>query len=229
MHSAFIARVHSTDLGGQVRSYDELRALASNYARQRLAGLTVVNYPTQLAITLGDDGLKAATSLGTPARLLMAIPALPAMLSYGRYVSTFADPLDRRDVRRLHIFAAEAAITNQHAFEVRLVSRENFNGQCFLDQLLQGSANCQRRDTGGWVPDNATAAPESAIPADAEADSGLGMPMPGPGTSMTVAASENSDGECWRRCQHLVPSPSGDLQASEFRRCWRLCKGTLSE
>ena len=55
---------HSADLGGQARSYDELRALASNYARQRLAGLTVVNYPTQLAITLGNDGLKAATIVG---------------------------------------------------------------------------------------------------------------------------------------------------------------------
>jgi RHS repeat-associated protein len=33
--------------------------------------------------------------------------------------------------------------------------------------------------------------------------------------------------ECWQRCQHLLPSPTGDRQASEFSKCYRECMGTL--
>jgi len=33
--------------------------------------------------------------------------------------------------------------------------------------------------------------------------------------------------ECYKRCAHLIPSPSGDLQASEYRKCFRQCMGTL--
>ena len=36
-----------------------------------------------------------------------------------------------------------------------------------------------------------------------------------------------SDEECRNRCLHLLPSPSGDLQSSEYRKCFRKCKGTL--
>ena len=33
--------------------------------------------------------------------------------------------------------------------------------------------------------------------------------------------------DCYEECKHLLPSPSGDLQASEYRKCYRQCKGTL--
>lgn len=202
------------------------RSLLTNYAHRRLAGLTVVNSSTQLAVTLTDDGLKAATKRGTPANLLRAIPALPAMLSHARYIGTFADPQERRDVRRLHVFDSDVAIASQPAFEVRLVARENFKSQCFFDRMLKGRATRRRRDAGGWVPESTTpdltAGADSPVLADAEAGFD-------PGKFVSVDSSQNSDDECWRKCGHLLPSPSGDLQASEFRRCWRLCKGGLHE
>ena len=33
--------------------------------------------------------------------------------------------------------------------------------------------------------------------------------------------------ECMDRCEHLLPSPSGDLQSSEFRECYDRCMGKL--
>jgi len=33
--------------------------------------------------------------------------------------------------------------------------------------------------------------------------------------------------DCYEKCKHLLPSPSGDLQASEYRKCYRECVGSL--
>jgi len=33
--------------------------------------------------------------------------------------------------------------------------------------------------------------------------------------------------DCYQQCKHLLPSPSGDLQSSEYRQCYRKCMGTL--
>lgn len=33
--------------------------------------------------------------------------------------------------------------------------------------------------------------------------------------------------DCYAECAHLLHSPSGDLQSSEYRKCYRECKGTL--
>jgi len=33
--------------------------------------------------------------------------------------------------------------------------------------------------------------------------------------------------ECYEKCKHLLPSPSGDLQSSEYRKCYRECTGSL--
>jgi YD repeat-containing protein len=33
--------------------------------------------------------------------------------------------------------------------------------------------------------------------------------------------------DCYAECAHLLPSPSGDRQSSEFRRCYGLCTGRL--
>lgn len=32
---------------------------------------------------------------------------------------------------------------------------------------------------------------------------------------------------CYAECAHLLPSPSGDLQSLEYRKCYRECMGTL--
>ena len=44
---------------------------------------------------------------------------------------------------------------------------------------------------------------------------------------MLAAISRSKREECLDKCLHLLPSPSGDLQASEFRKCYRECIGTL--
>ncbi|EOQ56975.1 protein rhsD [Escherichia sp. KTE31] len=33
--------------------------------------------------------------------------------------------------------------------------------------------------------------------------------------------------DCYAECAHLLPSPSGDLQSSEYRKCYRECTGAL--
>lgn len=38
---------------------------------------------------------------------------------------------------------------------------------------------------------------------------------------------KDKDEECYNNCKHLLHSPSGDLQSSEYRKCYRECKGTL--
>ena len=44
---------------------------------------------------------------------------------------------------------------------------------------------------------------------------------------MFAAISRSKREECLDKCLHLLPSPSGDLQSSEFRKCYRECIGTL--
>jgi len=46
-------------------------------------------------------------------------------------------------------------------------------------------------------------------------------------SDMLAAISRSKREECLDKCLHLLPSPSGDLQASEFRKCYRECIGTL--
>ena len=58
--------------------------------------------------------------------------------------------------------------------------------------------------------------------AGAAANPGTGASNDGQGCS-----SKSKDEECYEKCKHLLPSPTGDLQASEFRKCYRECKGSL--
>ncbi len=46
-----------------------------------------------------------------------------------------------------------------------------------------------------------------------------------PGVLAAIGRSRHE--ECLDKCLHLLPSPSGDLQASEFRKCYRECMGAL--
>ncbi len=40
-------------------------------------------------------------------------------------------------------------------------------------------------------------------------------------------AKRDKEDDCYEQCKHLMPSPSGDLQSSEFRKCYRECMGSL--
>src|SRR5262249_32800108 len=46
-------------------------------------------------------------------------------------------------------------------------------------------------------------------------------------SSTLCSYDQEMQDKCWEECQHLLPSPSGDLQGSEFRKCWRECMGSL--
>ena len=58
-------------------------------------------------------------------------------------------------------------------------------------------------------------------------------PMPHPGNDTSVVSDvlpgpASKHDRCVQQCLHLLPSPSGDLQSSEFRRCYRECMGRLT-
>jgi hypothetical protein len=45
--------------------------------------------------------------------------------------------------------------------------------------------------------------------------------------NMTDVGGRSKHDECVEKCLHLLPSPSGELQSSEFRKCYRECMGSL--
>jgi hypothetical protein len=55
------------------------------------------------------------------------------------------------------------------------------------------------------------------------------LPLLPPGPILTKNKDEDNKRaeECVKKCLHLLPSPTGDLQSSEFRKCYRECMGTL--
>jgi len=156
MRSPFIPEVPRDAFGRKPRSYDDLRRLAARHASDELAGLTLINHATQLAITLAPDALAAATRPGASASLLRAIAELPSLLSGALYVRTAADRQRRPEVRRLQLLAAGAEISGRPV-ELLFVVRENFNGQCFLDRVIERDLTSRRRQDGGDVPPNSMA------------------------------------------------------------------------
>jgi hypothetical protein len=49
----------------------------------------------------------------------------------------------------------------------------------------------------------------------------------GPGDKPIVVAGLTREQRCRNKCLHLLHSPSGDLQSSEYRKCHRECIGSL--
>jgi len=47
------------------------------------------------------------------------------------------------------------------------------------------------------------------------------------GKKKECSDKRKKEDDCWEKCKHLLPSPSGDLQASEYRKCYRECMGSL--
>jgi hypothetical protein len=170
----FILRVPGDTLDRRPGSYDDLRRRTARYARDRLAGLTLVNHATQLGITLTPEALTAATRDGTPSALLRAIPVLPALLLESGYVRSTPDRRDHvdirrvnlRDTRRMHLLAATAEVDGRPV-ELLFTVRENFGGQGFLDRMSAPHAPDGHRQDGGGTSDDAGAGP----PTNADSDS----------------------------------------------------------
>jgi hypothetical protein len=200
MSSPVAARVAVDALGMTPTSYGHLQQMAARYARLRLDGHSVVNRHTGAPIGLDyERGLKNATAPGLPPALLLAVPAIPAMLAAARYLGA----LPRRPpypphVLRYRAFAAAAEPAGRR-LEVILIAHEDRQHRLFLDRVL-GRDAAPRRGAGGANPDppgSATVPADDAVGANwplagwSEPSSGAWSFAPG---GIGRLMSEQSDG-----------------------------------
>jgi Large polyvalent protein-associated domain 3 len=116
-------------------SYGHLIILAARYARLRLDGHAVVNRETRVPIALTwERGLKEIVAPGTPPEMLLAVPAIPAMLAGARYLGSAHDPLHRPDIAEVHGFASAVEVGGRR-IDVVMVVRENRQGRLTLDRM----------------------------------------------------------------------------------------------
>jgi hypothetical protein len=66
--------------------------------------------------------------------MLLAVPAIPAMLAEARYLGSAPDPLRRPDIAKVHGFASAVEI-GERRIDVVMVVRENRQGRLFLDRV----------------------------------------------------------------------------------------------
>jgi hypothetical protein len=155
------ARVAVDALGMTPRSYGNLIQMAARYARFRLDGHSVVNHETRAPIRLAwSRGLENVTAPGMPPELMLAVPAIPAMVAAAHYIGAFTRPSPPPDVVRYHAFATAVDVAGQR-LGVALIVRENRRGMLFLDRMA-GHAAPPRRQQGGANPNDASAAPPGA-------------------------------------------------------------------
>ncbi|HEV8027360.1 MAG TPA: hypothetical protein VGP50_08005 [Stellaceae bacterium] len=157
--------------------------MAARYARERLDGHAVVNRQTGARIGLDwERGLKNATAPGLPPMLLLAVPAIPAMLAAARYLGALAPrPPYPPHVLRYHAFAAGVEVGGRRVDAV-LIVQEDRQHRLYLDRVLGGEARPQR-DAGGANPD----APSSTMgPADDAAE------VDGPAAPVSTAAAPSA-------------------------------------
>ena len=74
----------------------------------------------------------------------------------------------------------------------------------------------------GYVDGN----PLTTIDPNGLAPSSGGMSL-APWAKPPDVCKKPSGESCYAKCQHLMPSPTGDLQATEYRACYRRCMGSL--
>jgi hypothetical protein len=152
---ASIARVSGRDLEMAPTSYGHLQMMTARYARLRLDGHSVVNRQTGAPIMLAwSRGLENVTAPGMPPLLMLAVPAIPAMVAAARYVGAFASPSSPPDVVRYHAFAADVEVAGRR-LDVALIVRENRRGKLFLDRVI-GRDAAPRRSRRKWTPRSAT-------------------------------------------------------------------------
>jgi hypothetical protein len=138
-------------LGMTPRNYGHLVTMAARCARERLDGHSVVNRQTRVPIVLAwPRGLENAAAPGVPPVLLMAMPAIPAMLTTARYLGAFANPPLPPDVVRYHVFGAAAEIGGRR-IDAMIIVRENRQCRYFFDRLV-GRDGLPRRQEGGANP-----------------------------------------------------------------------------
>jgi proteasome lid subunit RPN8/RPN11 len=229
MTSPVAARVAVDALGMTPTSYGHLQQMAARYARLRLDGHSVVNRQTRAPIMLAwSRGLENVTAPGIPPALLLAVPAIPAMVAAARYVGALASRSPPPDVVRYHAFAAAVEVGDRR-LDVALIARENRRGMLFLDRLLGREAPPQR-GVGGASPDETAAAMPAAAdtpnaeaqstpqPGQPDADNGVGRPMAAPSSApalsrnvaATPAPSPQSEGWFHSLLASIGLAPSGD-------------------
>jgi hypothetical protein len=161
-------RLADDALGMRPRSYGHLLMLAGGYARVRLDGREVRHRVTGWRIGLRGPELKYATAPGTPSMLLLALPALPAMLARARYLRSLPERPRESSLRRLHLFAATATIAGEPV-ACWLIVRQDHLGRLFFYRLLLQEAAVARRDAGGGTPAAADADESASPPANGDA------------------------------------------------------------
>jgi hypothetical protein len=168
MSSPIATRVPTDALGMAPRNYGHLIMMAARYARFRLDGRSVVNHQTRAPIMLAwSRGLENVTAPGMPPVLMLAVPAIPAMVAAARYIGAFVSPSPPPDVVRYHAFAAAVEVGDRR-LDATLIVRENRRGMLFLDRML-GHVAVSRRQAGGANPDDTgpiAPAGQAAGPAD---------------------------------------------------------------
>jgi hypothetical protein len=132
-------------------------------------------------------GLNRATDAGTPPALLLALPALPAMLAQARYLGSA--PVGPRDstARRLHLFAAAVTIAG-HPIECWLIVRQNRLGRLFFQHLLPQDPPAVPRQVGGGTPDA-----DGSDPSSSSTDTGDAVTEPAVPTTDVPAQSSSSE------------------------------------
>jgi Large polyvalent protein-associated domain 3 len=153
MSSQSSERVTGDELGAWPRSYGNLQGLAARYAQAKLDGRAVVNRAIERPILLDwQRGLKGAVAPGTPPELLLALPALPALLAKARYLGVTADPRRRSGNGRVYGFGATADILGR-LIPLWLVARDDRAGHLVFDRIVARAPLIAPREDGGILPD----------------------------------------------------------------------------
>ena len=130
---------------------------------------------------------------------------------------------------------ASQRATNQHYVDVQFGHRKRDIEQAkaqldgaVADWLTQpmpdGQPQINRPPLALWAqlsPDD-----QSAVDAVLAQNARGNATTPSSSRKMFVGGRSRHD-ECVEKCLHLLPSPSGDLQSSEYRKCYRECMGAL--
>lgn len=153
MSSQSSERITGDELGARPRSYGDLQGLAARYAQAKLDRRAVVNRAIERPILLNwQRGLRGAVAPGMPPELLLALPALPALLAKARYLGVAADPRRRSGNGRLYGFGATADILGRQ-IPLWLVARDDGAVHLVFDRIVARAPLIAPREDGGILPD----------------------------------------------------------------------------
>jgi hypothetical protein len=163
-----------------------------------------------------ERGLKNATAPGMPPVLLLAVPAIPAMLAAGRYLGALAPrPPYPPHVLRYHAFEAMAEIGGRR-IKATLIVQEDLQHRLFLDRVLGGEARPQR-DAGGANPPNSAMLPPDVGASADPGRSSIAAPPPAP-TATVAAATDNGNPPAAASAPDETPSPPASIPLSDIQK-----------